>query len=297
VRPPASPPLAGPARGWLVERVAGTAAALHRASAALLDAGSDGIPPARRVRVLDAERPAVVLGSAQPTSDVDLAHAARRGLDVAHRRSGGSAVLVGPGEVIWVDVVIPRGDPLWDADVARAMHWVGEWWADALVQAEVCPAAGPGQPLVWRGRYRKGRWADRVCFAGLGPGEVVAAVAPAGPGVPQGPDPVESALLPGPKLVGIAQRRTRVGALFQCAVLLRWRPADLLFVLALTEAQRREAAGELAPVAAGIGPGRAGELLDAFLARLPAPPAGAAPGAQRRKGEGAGLPGAGSDLP
>jgi hypothetical protein len=51
-----------------------------------------------------------------------------------------------------------------------------------------------------------------VCFAGLGPGEVT---------------------VDGRKAVGIAQRRTRAGSLFQCAVPLRWDGARLARALVL----------------------------------------------------------------
>jgi lipoate-protein ligase A len=50
-----------------------------------------------------------------------------------------------------------------------------------------------------------------VCFAGVGPGEVLAD--------------------DGAKLVGISQRRTRNWALFQCAVPLKWDAAPLIAVL------------------------------------------------------------------
>jgi hypothetical protein len=69
-------------------------------------------------------------------------------------------------------------------------------------------------------------WSRLVCFGGLGPGEVVD-----GPG--------------GPKVVGIAQRRTRAGARFQCAVNRSWDPAPLLGLLRLDEPARATAAAEL----------------------------------------------------
>ncbi len=56
-----------------------------------------------------------------------------------------------------------------------------------------------------------GRWAELVCFAGIGPGEV---------------------LLGGRKLVGISQRRTRNGSRFQCMVHTRWSPDVLVDLLA-----------------------------------------------------------------
>ncbi len=57
----------------------------------------------------------------------------------------------------------------------------------------------------------RGPWSDRVCFAGVGPGEV---------------------LYDGTKLVGVSQRRTRSGARFQCVLLHRWRPERLIGLLA-----------------------------------------------------------------
>jgi lipoate-protein ligase A len=182
-----------------------------------------------------------VLGSSQPWSDVDAARAAGIGLDVARRRSGGGAVLVGPGQVLWVDLVIPAGDPRWDADVGRAAWWVGDQWAAAL------NAVGIGDASVWRGALQRGPWSDRVCFAGLGPGEVT---------------------VRGAKVVGLSQRRTRGGALFQGAALLRWDPAELVGVLALSESERERAVAELGSVARGVGREVESGLLEAFLGGL-----------------------------
>ena len=100
------------------------------------------------------------------------------------RRSGGGAVLVGPGQAVWIDVVVPAGDPLWADDVGRAGWWLGEVWAAALA------AAGLPGGEVWRGAQVRSAWSDRVCFAGLGAGEVTVG---------------------GRKVVGISQRRTRAG--------------------------------------------------------------------------------------
>ncbi|HVW31171.1 MAG TPA: hypothetical protein VHL53_01415, partial [Acidimicrobiia bacterium] len=84
------------------------------------------------------------------------------------------------------------------------------------------------------GALRTSAWSPRVCFAGLGPGEVTIA---------------------GRKVVGLAQRRTREGALFQCCALLRWEPQRLLALLALDDAARARGAAELAGVATGVGVG------------------------------------------
>jgi lipoate-protein ligase A len=72
-----------------------------------------------------------------------------------------------------------------------------------------------------------------VCFAGTGAGEVT---------------------VRGRKVIGMSQRRTRAGALFQCAALIRWDAARLLEVLSLREAERAEGAVTLGAVATGLGP-------------------------------------------
>lgn len=92
-------------------------------------------------------------------------------------------------------------------------------------------------------------WSSLVCFAGLAGGEVTGAG--------------------GRKVVGISQRRTRHGSLFQCACLLRWAPADLLSLLALRPADRARAEGDLAGAAFGAGPGKQEEILAQLVQALP----------------------------
>jgi len=153
-------------------------------------------PLTRAVWVCEVEHPALVVGSAQRVETVDVTAAADLDVEVVRRRSGGGAVLLLPGEVLWLDVFVPAGDPLWCDDVGRAFGWLGRVWADALRDHTGRPAVvrdGPGVP---------GPLAPVVCFAGLGAGEV---------------------LVDGAKAVGLSQRRTRVGARFQCVVHGRWR--------------------------------------------------------------------------
>ncbi len=228
--------------GWTVERASGGAAGLHAVSAELV-ASTVAAPATPRVRILDAVRPAVVLGSGQPLAHVDHAALERQGWDLARRRSGGGAVLVGVDEVLWVDVIVPVGDPLWSDDVRMASAWLGACWSQALART------GPGGGEVWAGGLVAPRWSDRVCFAGLGPGEVTVG---------------------GRKMVGLAQRRTRRAALFQTAALLRWHPADLVGVMAFDggAAARSAAASELAGVARGAGPSVRDDLLEALLHAL-----------------------------
>ena len=77
--------------------------------------------------VQEVEEQVVVLGRAQKAEVT--------GLPWRRRMSGGGAVLLTPGEVVWVDVELPRAHALWDDDVGRAAWWLGEVWADALGRA------------------------------------------------------------------------------------------------------------------------------------------------------------------
>ncbi len=199
--------------GWAVERAVGSAAAFH--------ARPLPVPPRRAVWVHEVDRPALVLGSTQALTVADGAAVAHAGVELVRRRSGGGAVLLVPGEVLWVDVVVPAGDRWWDGDVGRAGHWLGEAWAAALA------AGGLRGLAVHRGPMVRRPWSDRICFAGLGPGEVTQ---------------------DGAKVVGVSQRRTRDAARFQCAVLARFDVDALAALLA----PPRPTAAERAALAAGV---------------------------------------------
>jgi lipoate-protein ligase A len=151
------------------------------------------------VSVRDVDEQVVVLGRAQ--------QAEVTGLKWVRRMSGGGAVLLTPGDVVWIDVELSRDDPRWDDDVGRATWWLGEAWAAAL--------GLPSLEVHRGGVIRCTPWCKAVCFGGLGPGEVH---------------------IDQRKVVGIAQRRTRGSALFQCAVNRRWDPAPLVRALGLPEA-------------------------------------------------------------
>jgi lipoate-protein ligase A len=200
----------------------------------------------RQAWVCRPDRPALVLGSAQRDDVVDGQACAEAGIEVVRRRSGGGAVLVVPGELLWVDVLLPAGDPLWRADVGRAFHWLGDVWQAALADLGV-------GATVHRGPLQRTPWSPLVCFAGLGPGEVCL-TGPATGGTP--------------KAVGISQRRTRTTARFQCAALLRWAPAELGRLLALPAEDRDHLVQDVGPVAAAV-PVEHDRLLDALVRHLP----------------------------
>lgn len=218
---------------WSVDRCRGEAATFHDRP------WPD--PLVRAVWWFEADGPTVVLGSTQRHELIDSDRARAGGVRVVTRRSGGGAVWLAPGEVTWVDVLVPVVDPLWVNDVGRASHWLGQAWSSTLADL------GIGGTVVHRSGMVRTEWSDLVCFAGLGPGEVT---------------------LRGAKVVGISQRRTRAGARFQCALVHRWDPVPLLDVLALSDPERQRARRELTDVAAGVTVDPA-DVVAALVANLP----------------------------
>jgi lipoate-protein ligase A len=132
--------------------------------------------------------PALVLGSTQPDDVVN--RDASDMVEIVRRRSGGGAVLVQTYDT-WLDVLIGRRDRLWDDDVGKAFAWVGQVWQRALAALGV-------DCSVHSGRLQNREAGRVVCFAGIGPGEIIDAE--------------------GIKVLGLSQRRTRDVARFQCLV-------------------------------------------------------------------------------
>ena len=198
----------------------------------------------RRVVVYEVRQPVLVLGSTQPASLVDGVRAKAAGVALARRRSGGGAVYLEPGGQEWVDIWIPRDDPCWSPEPHATAERVGEWWARGL--------AGTGMLHVHRGPSVPAPGDRVVCFAGIGPGEVLA---------------------DGRKVVGLAQWRSREGALVHGCAYRRWDPGALLDLLCVDEPLRRTIETALVEQVAALDelpgpPWRCEEL----LAALPAGP-------------------------
>ncbi len=189
-------------------------------------------PPMREVWQHELAAPALVLGSAQSDEVVDRAACRRRAIEVVRRRSGGGAVLLLPGEVTWVDVIVPRDAPGWADDVHATMTWLGDRLATAMRTA-AGGAIAAGRLTVHRGRPITTAWSSTICFDGTGAGEV---------------------LLDGRKLVGISQRRTREAARLQCAWHAEHRPADLLDLLRPDDRPDPSALAPVATLPAALSP-------------------------------------------
>jgi lipoate---protein ligase len=201
--------------------------------------------------------PALVLGSSQPEHHVDHEACERAGVAVVRRRSGGGAVLLVPGEVTWLDVIVPPGSAGWSDDVHGPMVWLGRHLAAVLDELLDGPAVTGADPPADDGRQavraravsvhdgpmETTRWSSTVCFDGVGAGEV---------------------LLGGRKLVGISQRRTRHAARLQCCWYSRYDPARLVEFLAPVA---RPTVTDLQPVAT-VPPAIAHAMPAALAARL-----------------------------
>ncbi len=216
---------------WLVRVHRGTVAGLHHLP--------DPAEARRRVRVMRPTDTAVVLGSNQDSSV--LVGGDALSAPVVRRRSGGGVVLVGP-DVTWVDLLVPRGDPLWDDDVVRAAVWVGRSWRRAL------EALGVRGATVHTGGLETGSHGALVCFAGVGPGEV---------------------LVGGRKLVGVSQRRDPRWIRIQTLVHHRFDAGGIARLVAPEGSERSRLQRHLAD-RVGVLEVSSRELVEALVANLPA---------------------------
>jgi len=172
--------------------------------------------------------PALLLGSAQRTHEVDLAACAAAHVPVHRRRSGGGMAL--SDSLLLLDVALPPEDPLYRSDVTESYHWLGVVWAAALGAlgiaahvVDIATARAEAQmldPLL-----------RRVCFGGLSPYEVV---------------------IGSRKVVGLAQVRRRTGALLQAGVYVQWAPERTAALVTATPAERATLTTQLAARVAGL---------------------------------------------
>lgn len=136
-------------------------------------------------------------------------------------------------------------------DVGHAFLWLGEAWARALTGGSWFAPASGSLRVHRGGLVCPNRWGRLVCFAGVGPGEVVAG---------DGDDA---------KVVGMSQRRTRSGALFQCAVPLAWDPRSLVELLALSDDDRERAGADLSGAVVAVARATTPELVASLVSELP----------------------------
>lgn len=205
--------------GWLSANATASAGQLHAFVPEVEGLGRF----VRRANVTDS---ALVLGSTQLADDLPVVGSMRNDHVVVRRRSGGGAVVVAPDAQLWFDVRLPRADDLVSDDVARTAYWLGHAIRRAL---ESCGVSGLS---VHEGPVSTTTWSRTVCFAGVGPGEVLVDT---GNGLRR-------------KLVGIAQRRNRAGVLLHVLVPRVWNGPNMAELLRLPPS----AGVELADVAVSL---------------------------------------------
>ena len=119
-------------------------------------------------------------------------------------------MLLGP-DLLCLDVALPAGHPWLRGELGTVFLHIGQAWSRALVEFGVGDVAvHEGAAQARRTGDARQRFLAEVCYATLGRGEVTAR---------------------GRKVVGLAQRRRRHGALVQCGLLRHWAPGPLLEAL------------------------------------------------------------------
>ena len=197
-----TPADAPPVPGWRVAPLeVASPQTLLQGGVALLEGLAED--PAPTLRWYRSDRPALVLGRGQATAGIQQI----AGIPVLTRFSGGGAVLLDES-LLSLDVLVPSGHPLLDGDLGAVFLRVGQLWVEGLRALGVQGLERyPGPGTARRRGTPREQLLAAVCFATVGRGEVLAE---------------------GRKLVGLAQRRRRYGALVQCGLLRRWEPSRLL---------------------------------------------------------------------
>lgn len=171
-----------PAKNWVIEY-------LHGSAYDFIQKGLK-VPPFRLVRICRIQRPTVVLGSTQQplvlSKSTNIAD-----IDIVSRRSGGGAVWICPNHYIWIDVFLPSSDVLITRDISSSFFWLG------TILVEVLEKIGLQKVQMYRGGFVKTPWSSVICFSSKSPGEI---------------------FVNNKKVIGISQRRTREGVLFQVGI-------------------------------------------------------------------------------
>lgn len=146
----------------------------------------------------------LVLGRSASTPTIDRQMAARHGITVVRRSSGGGPVLWDAG-LVGLDILLPPGHRLAPADVVATYRWLGEALATAL-RAIGLPQVEVITVDQARADAQRPVPAHAACYGGLSPFEVT---------------------VEGRKVVGLSQARRRAGTLLQAGVLISLDPHRL----------------------------------------------------------------------
>jgi lipoate-protein ligase A len=155
------------------------------------------------VVVAELTEPTVVLGSSQHSDVLDAVALEKANVTVTTRSSGGGAVLLMPGEHLWIDVSWPTRTSD-QRGIESSFRWAGGLFRSALASQGV-------EASMSEGSGRSDVHARRMCFAGFGHGELS---------------------VDGAKVVGLSQRRRRHQITIQALCMVEWHHRDLMTLLA-----------------------------------------------------------------
>ena len=125
----------------------------------------------------------VVIGSTQKMTHELERYAKAHSSEIHRRSSGGSAVVIDPINSIWLDIFLPPNDPLAKKSIEETFEVASVGWKAIL-------ESGGVDAETYRGAYLQDPQYREICFAGRAHGEI---------------------LVKGKKVVGMAQRRRRIG--------------------------------------------------------------------------------------
>lgn len=201
--------------------------ALARAEGLLAGVASHGRPA---LRWYGAAHTALVLGSGQRLTELDLQALQTAGVPLHRRASGGTAVLFVPG-FLMQDIALPLAHPLYEYDVTASYAWLGAVWMATLAALGFSELSLVSIAAARTDAQQSDPLVRRACFGGRSPYEILAG---------------------GRKLVGFSQVRRRMGALFQVGLYHHWPGAELVALLRLSPAERTATRAALAARVAGL---------------------------------------------
>ena len=189
--------------------------------------------------IIEPKDTCLVLGKSQRgRAFLNLSYLEEQNINLTVRQSGGGAVLVSPEDMLWVDIFIPQGSKFWIPDIAKASMWIGKIWHDALKRLNI-------ECSLFDQKFSRSEASDLICFISRAAGELFVA---------------------NRKILGISQRRSKFGTRFQCALIINWKPEQMI------AAYRSSPIPDLDKLISSAGIGIRCEkqnALNAFLSALP----------------------------
>jgi lipoate-protein ligase A len=174
---------------------------------AILTAVGEGEAPST-LRFYSWRSPWISLGSGERADDVDRDRIAWRGWGILRRASGGTAV-IHQGQLGYA-VILPSSHPIWRGDLIESYRRLAAPLAAAFRALGVAVEAAPPSARAEFARAAP-PGADRICFAALGPYELLTA---------------------GHKVIGNSQVRRRLASLQHGTIQVSASQAALLDILA-----------------------------------------------------------------